>query len=261
MKIIFRLPRNLRKSIILALLFSVIFPWTLMAEVAQQAPKNSLSYFLENEETSKADSQSQNPQALQIIKTPEKISTEPQPMPGFEVAPPEPAPEEKIDRTAAVESIRTRLASGAAQSQPQENRKPSGKETVKPLKIDENKPEAALQKAVEPVAPVSGSEGAKTTTPATTETPETLITEQAASAVPEAKQIQTPATEPEMLAAATDEYVPFAGVLARMQQNKAKRTAEAQKLGVVLPSQGGDIATVSPSLGKMHQAIRDIINR
>ncbi len=259
----FRLPCNLRKSIILALLFSIIFPWTLMAEAVQQAPKNSLSYFLENEETAKEGSaQPQGSQTPQIIKTPEKISPEPQPLPGFEVAPPEPAHEERIDRAAAIEAIRAKLVSTGTQNQPQaKNQEPGDKEIAAPVKIDENKPEAAPQKAVEPVAPVSDSKIVETTSPAKTETSEIVATEKTTSPATETEQIQAPEKETETLAAATDEYVPFAGVLARMQQNKAKRTAEAQKLGVVLPSQGGDIATVSPSLSKMHQAIRDIMNR
>jgi len=268
----FRMPRNLRKSIILVLLFSVIFPWTLMAEAVQQAPKNSLSYFLENEEPAKeANAQPQSAQAPQVIKTPEKISNEPQPLPGFEVAPPEPASEERIDRFAAVEAIRARLASSEAQNQPQakDQQTASVKEEAVPATIDENKSATASEKPAEPVvAAVSDSKAVETVkptaaveTPKPAATPEPVKVEAAAPVAPGSEQIEVPATEPEKLAAATDEYVPFAGVLARMQQNKAKRTAEAQKLGVVLPSQGGDIATVSPSLSKMNQAIRDIMSR
>ena len=262
----FRMPRNLRQSIILVLLFSVIFPWTLMAEAVQQAPKNSLSYFLENEETAKeANTQPQSAQVPQIIKTPEKINNEPQPLPGFEVAPPEPASEERIDRFAAVEAIRARLASREAQSQPQakEQQTATVKEEAVPATIDENKLETASEKPAEPVvAATSDNKAVETVKPAAAAaTPEPIIIEAAAPAAPVSEQIKVPATEPEKLATATEEYVPFAGVLARMQQNKAKRTAEAQKLGVVLPSQGGDIATVSPSLSKMNQAIRDIMNR
>lgn len=240
-KIMFRMPRNLRKSIILALLFSVIFPWTLMAEAVRQAPKNSLSYFLESEETAKeANAQPQVAQAPQIIKTPEKINAEPQPLPGFEVAPPEPAPEERIDRFAAVEAIRAKLSASEANGQPQ-TKDSVPQEIVAPKKVHESKPE--------------------TVEPAKIETPAPAITEVQAAPAVEPEQIKVPAPETEKLAAATEEYVPFAGVLARMQQNKDKRAAEAQKLGVVLPSQGGDIATVSPSLSKMHQTIRDIMNR
>lgn len=235
----FRMPRNLRKSIILVLLFSVIFPWTLMAEAVQQAPKNSLSYFLENEETAKiADAQSQESQKPQIIKTPEKISDEPQVAPEFEVAPPEPAPEERVDRFAAIEAIRSKLASGGAQNQATNENKNQTTPEATQVKIE--KPEAVKVPA---------------------KTPETITTEKPAPPAPEPEKIAIPTTQSETIKEIADEYVPFAGVLAKMQQNKAKRVAEAQKLGVVLPSQGGDIATVSPSLSKMHQAIKDIMNR
>jgi len=251
-KIIFRMPHNLRKYIILALLFSVIFPWTLMAEAAQQAPKNSLSYFLESEDAEqKSGIQSQSAQAPQVVKAPETINNEVQPAPEFEVAPPEPASEGRIDRFAAIEEIRAKLAAIEAQNQPQpEIRQAATTDETAAVKVDENKQELIYS---ETVIADSDSKAVAATEPAKTET--------AVSPVAEPEQIKTPAKETEQLAAATDEYVPFAGVLARMQQNKAKRTAEAQKLGVVLPSQGGDIATVSPSLSKMNQAIKDIMNR
>ena len=53
----------------------------------------------------------------------------------------------------------------------------------------------------------------------------------------------------------------FSMALAKMQQTKAHRQAEAERLGIVLPSQGGDIASVSPALSKIQQTIRTIINR
>ncbi len=53
----------------------------------------------------------------------------------------------------------------------------------------------------------------------------------------------------------------FTEALSKMQQNRAHRQAEAERLGIVLPSQGGDIAAVSPSLSKMQQAIKNIMAR
>ena len=256
------MPRNLRRSIILALLFSVIFPWTLMAEAVQQAPRNSLSYFLESEETGKEPAtRAQSAQPLEVVKTPETISNEPQPEPGFEVAPPEAAPEERIDRFAAVEEIRARLAAAENLSQHQnKNLKEPATDETAAVKVEENKPAAASENVPEPVA-ADNNKAVATTGAATIVTPEPVVKETAAVPAPAPEQIAAPAPETGTLTAATDEYVPFAGVLARMQQNKAKRTAEAQKLGVVLPSQGGDIATVSPSLSRMNQAIKDIMNR
>ncbi|MEW6709030.1 MAG: hypothetical protein AB1403_04340 [Candidatus Riflebacteria bacterium] len=54
---------------------------------------------------------------------------------------------------------------------------------------------------------------------------------------------------------------PFKDVLARMQRRSEKRKVEAEKLGIVLPSQGGDMSAVSPSLNKLNGAIKEIVNR
>ncbi|PKL45525.1 MAG: hypothetical protein CVV41_00580 [Candidatus Riflebacteria bacterium HGW-Riflebacteria-1] len=53
----------------------------------------------------------------------------------------------------------------------------------------------------------------------------------------------------------------FSDALSRMQQNKAHREAEAARLGIVLPSQGGDMAAVSPSLSKIQQTLKTIMTR
>lgn len=53
----------------------------------------------------------------------------------------------------------------------------------------------------------------------------------------------------------------FSEALSKMQQNKAHRQAEAQRLGIILPSQGGDMAAVSPSLSKMQQTLKQIMAR
>ncbi|KAF1083398.1 MAG: hypothetical protein GQF41_0176 [Candidatus Rifleibacterium amylolyticum] len=53
----------------------------------------------------------------------------------------------------------------------------------------------------------------------------------------------------------------FSEALSKMQQNRAHRQAEAERLGIVLPSQGGDIAAVSPSLSKMQQTLKSIMAR
>ena len=53
----------------------------------------------------------------------------------------------------------------------------------------------------------------------------------------------------------------FSEALTKMQQNSAQRQAEAARLGIVLPSQGGDMAAVSPSLSKMQQTLKSIMAR
>lgn len=53
----------------------------------------------------------------------------------------------------------------------------------------------------------------------------------------------------------------FTRALNKMQQNRAHRQAEAERLGIVLPSQGGDMAAVSPSLSKIQQTLKNIMAR
>jgi len=53
----------------------------------------------------------------------------------------------------------------------------------------------------------------------------------------------------------------FSEALSKMQQSRAHRQAEAERLGIVLPSQGGDIAAVSPSLSKIQQTLKQIMTR
>lgn len=65
-------------------------------------------------------------------------------------------------------------------------------------------------------------------------------------------------TEPKKIEVKTK---PFSDTLARMQRKSSSRQEEAAKLGIVLPSQGGDISAVSPSLSKINAAVKEIINR
>jgi hypothetical protein len=75
--------------------------------------------------------------------------------------------------------------------------------------------------------------------------PETKKTEEATLLADE-KQYETPL---------------FSEALSKMQQTRAHRQAEAERLGIVLPSQGGDIAAVSPSLSKIQQTLKNIMTR
>lgn len=51
---------------------------------------------------------------------------------------------------------------------------------------------------------------------------------------------------------------PFEDVLARMRTRAETRAQEAKELGIVLPSQSGDLHTYSPSMGYLKQAIEII---
>jgi hypothetical protein len=70
-------------------------------------------------------------------------------------------------------------------------------------------------------------------------------------------------TEPAALQADNQplETTLFSEALSKMQQSRAHRQAEAERLGIVLPSQGGDIAAVSPSLSKIQQTLKQIMTR
>lgn len=247
MKIFFRMPRNLKSSVIFTLLFCMLFPWSLMAETTHKAPKNSLSYFLENAQ----DSQ----------ESPEAKPEEPQ-MSGFEEAPVETAAAPRIDRQAAVEAIRAKLQAAAKTTEANEVAEPTeiipapeAPEAPDAVLPDEKIVETATEQNAEP-AKKDEVKAAKTPAPEKTETTVSKPIE----TKPDEAVAATPVTANETLQQA-EEYVPFAGVLTRMQQNRAHRAAQAEKLGVILPSQGGDIATVSPSLSKMQQAIKTIMNR
>lgn len=243
------MPRNLRSSIIFSLLFCFIFPWSLAAEVSRKAPQNSLTYFLETDQ--------------QETQTPEVVSPPEQPEPAQPVSIDSartPADETvrstpPFDRNAAIDAMRARLAEQTAVTT--ENNEPA-RESAKEAA---NKPEVAPEPEVS--ATIAATAEQKPVEPAgkKAEIRQPIEATAAAPASEPAKIVSTPVPQPEQIQTAADDYVPFSGALAKMQQNRDKRAAEAAKLGVVLPSQGGDIATVSPSLSKMQQAIRAIMSR
>lgn len=55
--------------------------------------------------------------------------------------------------------------------------------------------------------------------------------------------------------------VNFSQVLAKMEANREFRNHEAERLNVLLPSQGGSIMEVSPSLGNLHYKIVELLER
>jgi len=54
---------------------------------------------------------------------------------------------------------------------------------------------------------------------------------------------------------------PFSSTLARFTAKRAAREKEAKKMGIILPSKGGSISTVSPSLAKLNDSLNKIIQR
>ncbi len=251
------MPHRLKSQIILSLLFCLVFPWSLLAETPS-APQNSLTYFLESESAGAAD------QAPEVVKAPEptpeasKIAIIEKPT---VVAPSEAVIEKPFDRKAAIDAMRARLA---------QVEEVSVKEAAAPItEIPDAKPVAMLPNTQAPVqvekdgvsAPAEKDKPAEAVAVVTPVVTEPAVIEQPVKPA-EIAVTEAPAA-PESLQASSSgqKDVPFAGVLARMQQNSSTRAAEAEKLGVVLPSQGGDIASVSPSLSRMQQAIRTIMTR
>lgn len=270
MKIFKRLPRKFKAAVVFSVIFTLLFPFSLIAQTETQykVPKNSLSYFL------------QNPSQSAYLETVTDEQT------GAVMPPLTPISTTNLETPAAAN---IQLAA-APQTAPQA---PAVQEPVnqEPAQASEFKefvapaPENMAVKAVDSnlfteAPPVE--EPAKPTTETSVQKPATQIKSQvivtekpAMSASAENTQEYTAnvnmtpletssdsTTAPVMLAATgSDETPVFSGVLAKMQQNKARRVAEAEKLGLVLPSQGGDIAAVSPSLSKIQQTIKTIMAR
>ncbi|MDD3146657.1 MAG: hypothetical protein PHD82_05100 [Candidatus Riflebacteria bacterium] len=250
MKIFFKMPRQLKSSLLFTLMFCMLFPWSLMAETSYKAPKNSLSYFLENaRETAEPAS--------------EEAASEPQ-MSDFDndaTTPVVPAP--RIDRQAAIESLRAKIRANEVQ----EAAKISNEAEIPAPEPQIAETELVSLQVQEPVNPPK-----EIKTPAAPAASKIIIAKTPAkdssstvgNTPVEVKKAEVttklPAPQKEKITQ-TRADAPFAGVLARMQQNRAHRAAQAEKLGVILPSQGGDIATVSPSLSKIQQTIRTIVNR
>ena len=58
-----------------------------------------------------------------------------------------------------------------------------------------------------------------------------------------------------------DSRTVFSEILERMQKRSDERKAEAEKLGIVLPSQGGDISAVSPALAKINAKVKNLVDK
>jgi len=223
MKIFFKM-HAVKRSLIFTLLICILFPWSLAAEISQKAPANSLSYFLDNEKN-------------QTTEVSEPVAMDIPPL-GFEAAEPARQAAPTIDRTAAIEEMRARLVVANTETKTVD----STANAVDTVKLA---PEKDAGKAIKP-----------------TDKPVKIKKQKKASQAAAATiVVQTNPAPEEKIAVSAPEKTNFSDTLARMLQNKANRIAEAEKLGVVLPSQGGDIATVSPSLSKMQQTLRSIMSR
>lgn len=215
MKIFRKLSKNFQASVVLMVIFTLLFPFSLLAETQYKAPKNSLSYFSENDsETARLEAIADKETDAPAVADP--VSIEPAPQATL----PEKADEAPLKKQLSTEVLPDETAA-ISDPEPIVKAEPVKAKPVKP----QQKPR--MSKPQTSAALVASSDTAP-------------VIDAAPSAV----------SEPV-----------FSSLLVRMQQNKAKRIAEAEKLGIVLPSQGGDIAMVSPSLSKIQQTLQSIIAR
>lgn len=211
--------RRIRSLILVYVLFSLSFPFGLFAETTYKTPRNSISYFVENQEEKNV--------AI--------------------VAPPEPVVEEQK----ATEDI---LSTEPALVSPVQK-------ASEPGNIDEHfemswKSEQPASEKVEiekkkPAETVKTGKTVKTMLPSESNKAPIVVQPKKVRAIP----------EPNNEVGARIESAPFAATLAKMQSRRAERVAEAEKLGIVLPSQGGDMNAVSPSLNKINATLKNIIDR
>jgi len=248
-KIFRRLPKKFKAAVVFSVIFTLLFPFTLLAETQYKVPKNSLSYFLQNpsqsaylETVTDHETGAVMPPLTQV-ETPMAAAPAPAPIQIAAVPMTEPTISEIEEFKAPVpEKISIRVV----EEQMFTEAPPA---PVYEHVYEEEKTEVAA--AVVNVEPATA-----------------IIVEEAKVAAPvytarvNVTQVATAnANIPLMSTRESSEEPVFSGVLARMQQNRAQRVAEAEKLGLVLPSQGGDIAAVSPSLSKIQQTLKTIMAR
>lgn len=258
MKIFRRLPKRFRAAVVISVIFNLLFPFSLLAEAQYRVPKNSLSYFLQNptqsayletvtdEETGAVlppltaveTTEPARPANLVVTSANnvepyvEPVAVEPEPAPAVEMA-----AVPQTDEVEDIEEIHEYVAPVPQQIKI--------KSVDTQLFTEAPAIEEPVKKVEVAVAPTRAPPAPKAQYKARVHMP----------------QVSTSSSNSSLLTSTSSEEPAFSRVLARMQQNKAKRVAEAEKLGIVLPSQGGDMAAVSPSLSKIQQTLRTIMAR
>ncbi|GAB4268057.1 MAG: hypothetical protein Kow0029_03090 [Candidatus Rifleibacteriota bacterium] len=229
MKINFRTLNKARTIILAYVIFCLLFPYNLMAatsETKYKVPKNSISYFVQNPT-----------QEVSIVAPPEPVTES------------KPVIHEEVGQTSTQEKVQP-LTKPAQAADHEEKFEMNWKNEISKT------PEITPRKAIEKKQRAK----AKAETKVNTVSPAPIVTQKiektTAPTVISAKVPQTKVTSE-----VSSDEAPFSRVLARMQQRSAERKAEAAKLGIVLPSQGGDINAVSPALSKINKTIKNIINR
>ncbi|MGM0599141.1 MAG: hypothetical protein ACQETH_04905 [Candidatus Rifleibacteriota bacterium] len=259
--------KKYRSLVILYTVFSILFPYNLMADDSNyKVPKKSLSYFVEDT----------NENQVEIVSPPTKVAdknnTATKPDTSAKKAP-EPIVKEK---TAPEPYISKKTISRQTNKDEHfELSWPDSQKNIKSTKTPASKPRKVVKKPKE----LSKTAATKKHHKEQVKKPVKKTTKKELSKTATAKrhykeQVKKPAKKTikkditpkapakQVLATNTSEEEPvFSEALKRMQQRAAERRAEAEKLGIVLPSQGGDMASVSPALSKINKTVKSILSR
>jgi predicted RNA-binding protein len=245
--------KNIRFNLVLTIVFTLLFPYTLlgMDSPNYRIPKNSLSYFL------------QNPTQKQYLETTTKRES------GAVIPPLTPLDVQEAPKEAEVPA---QQAQTIYRSEPLMDAQAPAKETFDfawkkeegVIKVENKKSDT--QKIVQALRAkhareLQSSNKIVVRTPVSKKSKRQLR----ADAPKEIRVIQTREYQPKakkiVISRSSDKKPLFTKALAKMAKRRAARRAEAEKLGVILPSQNGDIATVSPSLSKIQKTLRSMMSR
>lgn len=216
-----------RRLMFAYILFCLIFPYSLFAEnQTYKVPRNSISYFVDETEKGK----------VAIVEPPEPLIQEQQGQKETKAV----TPQHKIIEPAPVVSAHSEPVA----VEPAEEKFSMSWKSEPAQNIEIRKKPKTIKK--EPQKAVVFSSKDPVTAP--------IVTQKhvSSSEIKETGSHEVGVVVPS---------APFSKTLARMQSRSSSREAEAQKLGIVLPSQGGNMEAVSPSLSRLNQAIKNIINR
>lgn len=240
--------KKYRSLVILYTVFCILFPYGLMAENSgYKVPKRSISYFVEDKNDSQVEiisppAAKNTNEADTAVKTDSAAFKTPKP-----VVKEKTAPKPYVSKRKAVKQTN--------KDEHFDLSWPDNKKNIKSTKTAIKKPTRKVKKQTRPV--ISKKEKIRTVTEKKyNKKPTRKIKIKAAPKRASAKQaIVVKAVESE------EEEPVFSQALQKMQQRAAERRAEAERLGIVLPSQGGDMASVSPALSKINKTVKTILSR
>ncbi len=257
--------KNIKTRVVFALIFTLLFPYSLLAQASPtyKVPKNSLSYFLQNPsqkeylETTTTDAGAVIPPLTPIVNQvePEKI-----PVANYEVAAAvdEKTPEiyqsqDSINSNEETEHFEFSWKSDV----PTAPKNESTEIVVADSRVQELPLQTKMGKdiVIEEEMVIENPLSKSAQRNLKIEKPEPLQVRNSNQVTFQASKISTQKTYHK-----TDNKL-FSVALAKMEKRKGQREIEAQKLGIVLPSQSGDVSSVSPSLAKIQKTLKDITAR